>query len=376
MSLFDPSEENQRQVYDPEAPITGTAAQEFLRAIQMAQTGLMGPPILAPAELIYIDPLMDVVLGDPGDITREGADDPFGRLEQDIEGNLIFVQDPSDILLPPLVGPRPEEDQSGGGGGGDPESAAEAEAAEQEEIVDINQEDTTAVIGEDIDNDIEEQPYEFFKVINGVVYQTDLITGNLVLSDPSFYEGYLGENPENGSYTDQGVLIEEEVTVLEEEETTQQETVPIVPTQPTQPTESTVPVESEAAVETTEATEATGEVGETGAEGGDGTAVVGGEDPGEGAGNGTGTGTGTGTGVGAGIGVGIGAGIGAGIGDGAGGTTAATGMMQPKAPSFNPLLASIDYQPVQVQQAIAPPQKDYMRELDGMLLRLAKGRNA
>jgi hypothetical protein len=51
-------------------------------------------------------------------------------------------------------------------------------------------------------------------------------------------------------------------------------------------------------------------------------------------------------------------------------------MMQPKAPSFDPYMATIGYQPVQVQQAIAPPQKDYMRELDGMLLRLAEGRNA
>jgi hypothetical protein len=51
-------------------------------------------------------------------------------------------------------------------------------------------------------------------------------------------------------------------------------------------------------------------------------------------------------------------------------------MMQPKTPGFKPYYTSIGYQPVQVQQAIVPQQKDYMKELDGMLLRLAKGRNA
>jgi hypothetical protein len=41
---------------------------------------------------------------------------------------------------------------------------------------------------------------------------------------------------------------------------------------------------------------------------------------------------------------------------------------------FKDYMASIGYQPVQLQQVIAPPKKDYFRELDGLIGRSLFGK--
>ena len=67
-----------------------------------------------------------------------------------------------------------------------------------------------------------------------------------------------------------------------------------------------------------------------------------------------------------------------GTGDGTGdgnGNGAGTGLLAPKKEgAFTPYMASIGYQPVQLQQLIAPPKKDYLRELDGLINRSLFGK--
>lgn len=70
------------------------------------------------------------------------------------------------------------------------------------------------------------------------------------------------------------------------------------------------------------------------------------------------------------VGIGVpflGGGGGGGEGGGGGGTAPQQGMFKDK---FTPFMTSIGYTPVQLQQLIAPPKKDYIRELDGLFGRL------
>jgi hypothetical protein len=65
------------------------------------------------------------------------------------------------------------------------------------------------------------------------------------------------------------------------------------------------------------------------------------------------------------VGIGVpflGGGGGGGEGGGGGGTAPQQGMFKDK---FTPFMTSIGYTPVQLQQLIAPPKKDYIRELAG-----------
>jgi len=92
-------------------------------------------------------------------------------------------------------------------------------------------------------------------------------------------------------------------------------------------------------------------------------------DDGDGDGDGNGDGAGDGDGNGAGDGDGDGNGDGDGTGTGAG----AGGMLSPDG-AFKPFMTSIGYTPVQLQQLIAPPKKDYFRELDGLIGRSLFGK--
>jgi len=51
----------------------------------------------------------------------------------------------------------------------------------------------------------------------------------------------------------------------------------------------------------------------------------------------------------------------------------AGGMLSPDG-AFKPFMTSIDYTPVQLQQLVAPPKKDYFRELDGLIGRSLFGK--
>ena len=90
-------------------------------------------------------------------------------------------------------------------------------------------------------------------------------------------------------------------------------------------------------------------------------------------GDGAGDGDGDGAGDGDGDGDGDGAGDGDGDGDGTGIGTGAGGMLSPDG-AFKPFMTSIGYTPVQLQQLIAPPKKDYVRELDGLIGRSLFGK--
>jgi len=314
----------------------------------------------------------DVVFGDPGDTTRSDADDAFGRLEQDAEGNLVFVNDPSDIGLPSLLGP-PEEENQGGGGDSESGDVAETEDEADTEVTDINQEDTTADTGEegvtDIVGDISTtEDDEFttpptYRVINGTVYVIDYETGDILTDengDPvKAPEGILGENPEDGDYTDLDVVVindedrvtnpadDEEVVVISGPTTgttdpatsapspTTGTTDPTTstpspttgtPTEPTtgtpSPTTGTPSPTTGAPTEPTTGTEGTDTTSQTG-EG----EQAGGEEGGDQQGGSQQSGSGrdrdgaavSGGGEGGGQGIGIGIGIGPGFGDGQGG---------------------------------------------------------
>ena len=83
--------------------------------------------------------------------------------------------------------------------------------------------------------------------------------------------------------------------------------------------------------------------------------------------DGTGDGDGDGTGDGTGDGDGDGDGDGSGIGLGG------AGLMATKA-DFKPFMSGISYTPVQIQEAIAPQQRDYMQQLEGLIGRSLFGR--
>ena len=83
--------------------------------------------------------------------------------------------------------------------------------------------------------------------------------------------------------------------------------------------------------------------------------------------DGTGDGDGDGTGDGTGDGDGDGDGDGSGIGLGG------AGLMATKA-DFKPFMSGISYTPVQIQEAVAPQQRDYMQQLEGLIGRSLFGR--
>jgi hypothetical protein len=372
---------------------------------------------------------------DPSEYTESGT-------WTDPETGIVYV-----INIPPPVEEEPTEEEPGGGGEEAPteEEGEPTEEQPEEEEVEVDPTDSTvddedAETAETVPPDTTETeeevtPSPFFRVEDGQVYVLDYETGKYVLSNPAFYECYLGREPEDGVYTDQGVLIEdgdiifdlpplpeqqdtgiiipeeEEPIVIfdprrtpdfpgetpdfpsptpeqeptepttptepvppveevpetpeeptppaEEPEQPTEETEPTTPTeQPTEETEPTTPTEqpTEQPTPTEEAPETPEEPGtetpsDTPTTGTDETGTAG-----EGEGDGTGTGTGTGEGEGEGNGTGTG--------------EKRDGLFD----DYKEFMTSIGYQPVQMQQLIAPPKKDYFRELDSLIGRSLFGK--
>ena len=352
---------------------------------------------------------------DPSEYTESGT-------WTDPETGIVYV-----INIPPPEIEETEEEEGGGGEEAPTEEEGEPteDQPEEEEVIvdptDSTVDDEDAETGDTIPPDtIEEQepeepaeeevtPSPFFRVENGQVYVLDYETGEYVLADPAVYEGYLGRNPEDGVYTDQGVRIEDEDIILElpplpeqedtgivvpsEEEEEEDEDVIFDPRQtpdfpggdapipeqepaeepaeepveeevpaeePEQPTEETEPTPSteqptEQPTPTEEAPETSEQPGtetpsdtpttgtdETGTAGEDDAPTTGtGSEPGEGEdGNGTGDGE------------------------------KRDGLFD----DYQEFMTSIGYQPVQLQQLIAPPKKDYFRELDNLIGRSLFGK--
>jgi len=134
----------------------------------------------------------------------------------------------------------------------------------------------------------------------------------------------------------------------EEPEQPTEETEPTPPTE--QPTEQPTPTEEAPETPEQPGTETPSDTPTTGT---DETGTAG-----EGEGDGTGTGTGTGTGEGE------------GEGDGTGTGERRDGLFD----DYQEFMTSIGYQPVQLQQLIAPPKKDYFRELDNLIGRSLFGK--
>ena len=356
----------------------------------------------------------------------------------DPETGIVYV-----INIPPPVEEEPTEEEPGGGGEEAPteEEGEPTEEQPEEEEVEVDPTDSTVddedaetaetVPPDTIETEEEATPPPFFRVENGQVYVIDYETGRYISVEEHnkkhdwlperWYEDYLGSDPVDGVYTDNGVLIEDEDIIfdlppLPEQQDTgiiiPEEEEPIVifdpirtpdfpggpapipeqepeePTTPTEPTEPVPPVEevpetpeeptppAEEPEQPTEETEPTPtteqpteqptpteEAPETpeqpGTETPSDTPTTGTDETGtagEGEGDGTGTGTGTGEGEGE--------------GDGTGTGEKRDGLFD----DYKEFMTSIGYQPVQMQQLIAPPKKDYFRELDSLIGRSLFGK--
>ena len=274
----------------------------------------------------------DIQYGDPGGIFEPDPTDPdtdFPAPEQvgisleDFQSQFEGL-DPSEyedgmytdpatgivyvINMPPdLTEPDPEDtgDTGGGGSGGGTEGGGD------------NTSGGGSVDGSEGNQDSVDD--EFFRVEDGQVYVRDIETGEWVLAeDRQRYEenpetgefepvgpwwgGYLGDSPEDGSYTDSGTRIDDgsEVNVGGDDESSGGATVTITPgTGGTSGTSGSG--NSGGGTGGTGGGNQTGNTGDSGS----------GQNPGDGtAGSGGGTGTGTGTGGGSGSGPGNGTGSG------------------------------------------------------------------
>jgi len=307
---------------------------------------------------------------DPSEYTESGT-------WTDPETGLVYV-----INIPPPV-EEPTEEEPGGGGEEAPteeEGEPTEDQPEEEEVVvdptDSTVDDEDAETGDTIPSDTietgeeeeEVTPSPFFRVENGQVYVLDYETGEYVLADPAVYEGYLGRNPEDGVYTDQGVRIEDENIILglpdlpdfPGDDAPMPEQEPEEPEEPEDPTEETEPTPStEQPTEQPTPTEEAPETSEQpGTETPSDTPTTGTDDTGtEGEGDAPTTGTGTQPGSGD-------------EGDGTGTGEKRNGLFD----NYQEFMTSIGYQPVQLQQLIAPPKKDYLRELDSLIGRSLFGK--
>lgn len=305
---------------------------------------------------------------DPSEYTESGT-------WTDPETGIVYV-----INIPPPV--ETEEEEGGGGEEAPTEEEGEptTDQPEEEEVIvdptDSTVDDEDAETGDTIPSDTietgeeeeEVTPSPFFRVENGQVYVLDYETGEYVLADPAVYEGYLGRNPEDGVYTDQGVRIEDENIILglpdlpdfPGDDAPMPEQEPEEPEEPEDPTEETEPTPStEQPTEQPTPTEEAPETSEQpGTETPSDTPTTGTDDTGtEGEGDAPTTGTGTQPGSGD-------------EEDGTGTGEKRNGLFD----NYQEFMTSIGYQPVQLQQLIAPPKKDYLRELDSLIGRSLFGK--
>lgn len=293
----------------------------------------------------------NVEYGDPGDQEPEGTptDQPY---ENDPDSEVDNEYDPEF--------PDETDEDAGGGGGGsneeeqggdeEPDTSNDAEEPGGDEVVDINEDDTTTDIDDGADDlpdgtedsigddDDEAGNYPFFRVENGQVYVVDMRTGELILADewgdnlPSgWWEGYLGENPEDGDYNDNGTPIGDDDDIesspepqpepesgpvkgdpIRQAPIPQPEPEPEPEPQPEpEPEPQPEPADPNGGYEE-ETPDNQGD--ETGSEDDDTTGGNGGGDSdGDGTGDGSGDGSGTGDGSGSGDGSGVGAGVAAGL---------------------------------------------------------------
>lgn len=369
---------------------------------------------------------------DPSEYTESGT-------WTDPETGIVYV-----INIPPPV--ETEEEEGGGGEEAPTEEEGEPTTDQPEEEEEVDPTDSTVddedaetaetVPPDTTETEEEATPPPFFRVENGEVFIIDYENGGYISAEEHrkkydylperWWEDYLGSDPADGAYTDNGVFIEDEdiifdlpplpeqedtgiVVPSEEEEIvifdptrtpdfpgetpdfpfptpeqeptepttpTEQPTEPVPPVeevpetpeeptppaeepeQPTEETEPTPPTEqpTEQPTPTEEAPETPEEPGtetpsDTPTTGTDDTGTAG-----EGEGDGTGTGTGTGEGEGE--------------GDGTGTGERRDGLFD----DYQEFMTSIGYQPVQLQQLIAPPKKDYFRELDSLIGRSLFGK--
>jgi len=287
------------------------------------------------------------LVGEAADIydTVRNVEDSINEFVNENEDAAWQTPDVSDILGNVQIQIRDyareleERRRAGGGGGGAPEAG--------EETVDITTDDTTDIFDdgtdrlptdiddtrETVDEDVPTGIPDFYTVLEDGRVIT-VLDPNTPLEEDQIPSWVDTETP--GTYPESGPVIEEEVA---EEEPR----IPVTPGGRISDPSSRQPGDDVEGIDTSTDT-----------------------DTGDGTGTGTGRGSGTGTGIGTGIGSGIGSGIGEGIGDGSGsGAGASRGMLSQ--PRFTPYTASIGYQPVQLQQIIAPPKKDYMKQLDDLI---------
>lgn len=259
----------------------------------------------------------EVVLGDPGQIDEDTTRSPVETIFED-DGTITTIIDPTLVTLPPLVG-DPEVEGDGGGG-----SAAPGEREEETEEADTVVPDYSDLVNTEFE--VPDAPQgetgipEFYRVDEDGNVTVILDPDNPVVVAPDRVPGHV-DTTTPGTYPESGYVPDE-----------QEETITPAPSGPSIVITPSLP--------------------------GGGTAGGGdnGTDQTSTGGNGGGTGTGQGTGSGS--------GTGDGDGDGDG---KRRGMFEDK---FTPFMTSIGYTPVQLQQLVTPPKKDYMRELDGLFGRL------
>ena len=259
----------------------------------------------------------EVILGDPGQINEDTTRSPVETIFED-DGTITTIIDPTLVTFPPLIG-VPEVEGDGGGG------SATAEEGEEE----TEEADTVVPDYSDLVNTEFEVPEptegevgipEFYRVDQDGNVTVILDPDNPVVVPPDRIPEHV-DTSTPGTYPESGYVTEEQ-----EETTSPALSGPNIVITPSLP-------------------------GGGNAGGGDN-----GTDQTSTGGNGGGTGTGQGTGSGS--------GTGDGDGDGDG---KRRGMFEDK---FTPFMTSIGYTPVQLQQLVTPPKKDYMRELDGLFGRL------
>lgn len=259
----------------------------------------------------------DIVLGDPGQIDEDTTQSPVETVFNE-DGTITTIIDPTLITLPPLLG-DPEVEGEGGGG-----STAPGEEEETEEEADAIVPDYSDLVNPEFE--VPEPPEgevgipEFYRVDEDGNVTVILDPDNPVVVDPDRVPGHV-DTTTPGTYPESGYVTDEQE-------------------------ETTVPTPSEPSIVITPSLPGGSNAG-GGASGSDQITTGG-------------SGGGTGTGVGTGSGDGTGDGDGSGDGE-------RKGMFEDK---FTPFTTSIGYTPVQLQQLITPPKKDYMRELDGLFGRL------
>ena len=304
----------------------------------------------------------------------------------DPETGIVYV-----INIPPPVEEEPTEEEPGGGGEEAPteeEGEPTEEQPEEEEVIvdptDSTVDDEDAETAETVPPDTTETEEPDVGAETGIPdFYTVREDGTVVTIldpdtplEPSQIPPWVdietpGTYPESGPKPDEEIAEEEPELELPTEPDVVFDPsqtpdfpggpAPIPEQEPEQPTEETEPTPTteqptEQPTPTEEAPETPEQPGtetpsDTPTTGTDETGTAG-----EGEGDGTGTGTGTGEGEGE--------------GDGTGTGEKRDGLFD----DYKEFMTSIGYQPVQMQQLIAPPKKDYFRELDSLIGRSLFGK--